>query len=124
MRGGSGAGPDHDGTSAVHTHMTNTRLTDPEVLEFRYPVLLERFRIRAGSGGAGRWRGGDGVERVIVFRKDMRASLLTNRRRVCPFGLDGGAPGACGENFLRRRDGTMERLPSCITVDVKAGEAI
>ena len=122
--GGAGAGPGWDGESAVHTHMTNTRLTDPEVLEFRYPVLLERFRIRSGSGGAGRWRGGDGVERVIVFRRDMRASLLTNRRRVCPFGLEGGEPGLCGENILRRRDGREERLPACVTLDVKAGEAI
>jgi 5-oxoprolinase (ATP-hydrolysing) len=122
--GGAGAGPGWHGESAVHTHMTNTRLTDPEVLEFRYPVLLERFAVRRGSGGRGRWRGGEGVERVIVFRKDMRASLLTNRRRICPFGLAGGAPGACGENLHRRRDGTLQRLPSCVTMDVRAGEAI
>ncbi len=122
--GGAGAGPGWDGESAVHTHMTNTRLTDPEVLEFRYPVLLETFRIREGSGGAGRWRGGDGVERIIVFREDMRASLLTNRRRVCPFGLEGGAAGACGENILRRANGSEEKLSSCATVNVRAGDAI
>ncbi len=122
--GGAGAGPGWDGESAVHTHMTNTRLTDPEVLEFRYPVLLETFRIRKGSGGEGRWRGGDGVERVILFREDMRASLLTNRRKVCPFGLEGGNAGACGENILRRADGRVERLESCTTVDVQAGDAI
>ena len=122
--GGAGAGPDWDGESAIHTHMTNTRLTDPEVLELRYPVLLESFRVRTGSGGAGRYRGGDGVERVIVFRKDMQASLLTNRRRVCPFGLEGGEAGQCGENAIRRAGGREEPLPSCVTLPVKAGEAI
>jgi len=122
--GGAGAGKGWHGESAIHTHMTNTRLTDPEVLEFRYPVLLERFAVRRGSGGAGRWRGGDGVERVVQFREDMTVSLLTNRRRVAPFGLDGGGDAARGENILRRRDGTEERLASACTVRVKAGEAI
>jgi len=122
--GGAGAGPNWDGESAIHTHMTNTRLTDPEVLEFRYPVLLESFCVRKGSGGAGRFHGGDGVERTIVFRKPMQASLLTNRRCVCPFGLEGGQPGACGQNAIRREDGTEETLPSCVTLPVKSGEAI
>ncbi len=122
--GGAGAGPGWDGESAVHTHMTNTRLTDPEVLEFRFPVLLERFAVRRGSGGEGRWRGGDGVERVIVFRRDMEASLLTNRRKVCPFGLEGGGSAKCGENVLRHADGSEEVLPSCITLPVKRGDAI
>ena len=122
--GGAGAGPGWHGQSAIHTHMTNTRLTDPEVLEVRYPVLVERFAIRRGSGGAGRFHGGDGVERVIVFRKDMRASLLTNRRKTAPFGLAGGESGKRGQNILRRRDGREEVLPSCVSLDVKAGEAI
>ncbi len=90
--GGSGAGPGFDGTSAVQTHMTNSRLTDPEVLEWRYPVLVESFAIRNGSGGDGRWKGGDGVVRRIRFLEPMTASILSNRRRVQPFGLKGGGP--------------------------------
>ena len=85
--GGAGAGPAFDGASAVHTHMTNSRLTDPEVLEQRYPVRVRRFAIRRGSGGAGRWRGGDGVVREIEFLEPMQAAILSNRRRVPPFGL-------------------------------------
>ena len=103
--GGSGAGPDHDGTSAVHTHMTNTRLTDPEILEFRYPVILESFSVRRGSGGKGRFKGGDGTLRTVVFREKMDVSLLTGHRRVPPFGLAGGEPGEVGENWCRRADG-------------------
>ncbi len=122
--GGAGAGDGWHGESAIHTHMTNTRLTDPEVLEFRYPVLLERFAVRRGSGGAGKWRGGDGVERVVQFREDMTVSLLTNRRQVAPFGLNGGGDAAPGENLLRRADGTMERLPSACTVRARRGDAI
>ena len=101
--GGAGAGPGFDGASAVHTHMTNSRLTDPEVLEQRYPVRVRRFAIRRGSGGAGRWRGGDGVVREIEFLEPMQAAILSNRRRVAPFGLAGGAPGACGRNYVRPR---------------------
>ncbi|HSK38684.1 MAG TPA: hydantoinase B/oxoprolinase family protein, partial [Arenibaculum sp.] len=108
--GGSGAGPDFDGTSAVHTHMTNSRLTDPEVLEWRFPVLLESFRIRKGSGGAGRWRGGDGTVRRLRFREAMTAAILANRRRVPPFGLAGGAPGALGRAWVERADGTTREL--------------
>ncbi len=122
--GGAGAGPGWHGESAIHTHMTNTRLTDPEVLEFRYPVLVERFAIRAGSGGAGRWRGGEGVERIIRFREPMTVGLLTNRRRTRPFGLAGGGDAAPGENWLRRADGTLHELPSAITLDVDIGDAI
>ncbi|HHN67550.1 MAG TPA: 5-oxoprolinase, partial [Thermopetrobacter sp.] len=122
--GGAGAGRGFHGADAVHTHMTNTRLTDVEVLELRYPVRLERFAIRRGSGGTGRWHGGDGVERVLVFDAPMRVSILSNRRRICPFGLAGGGPGACGENVLRRADGTEKRLASCVTLDVAAGDAI
>ena len=94
--GGTGAGPGFDGTSAIQTHMTNTRMTDPEVLELRYPVRLERFDIRRGSGGAGKWRGGDGAIRRIRFLEPMTAVIVSSRRNVAPFGLEGGADGAVG----------------------------
>ena len=111
--GGAGAGPDFDGTSAVHTHMTNSRLTDPEVLEWRYPVLLEGHRIDRGSGGAGRHRGGDGTIRRVRFLEAMSAALLSNHRIVAPFGLEGGAPGAVGRQWIERAEGTTEPLPGC-----------
>jgi 5-oxoprolinase (ATP-hydrolysing) len=120
--GGSGAGPDHHGTSAVHTHMTNTRLTDPEILETRFPVLVEEFSIRSGSGGAGRFCGGDGVVRKIRFRESMNASLLSNRRRVAPFGLEGGGPALPGRNWVSRADGTMEHFGATATVVMQAGD--
>jgi 5-oxoprolinase (ATP-hydrolysing) len=115
--GGSGAGPGFEGTSAVQTHMTNSRLTDPEVLEWRFPVLVESFAIRSGSGGAGRWRGGDGVVRRIRFLEPMTASILSNRRRVPPFGLEGGSPAATGRNYVERADGTIEQLPARLGSD-------
>ncbi|TWA94925.1 5-oxoprolinase (ATP-hydrolysing) [Azospirillum brasilense] len=108
--GGSGAGPGFDGTDAVHTHMTNSRLTDPEVLEWRFPVLLDSFRIRRESGGAGRWRGGDGVVRRLKFLEPMTAAILSNHRRVPPFGLKGGAPGQIGRTWVQRTDGSVEEL--------------
>src|SRR5439155_14996703 len=108
--GGSGAGPGFDGTSAVHTHMTNTRLTDPEVLEFRYPVILEKFEIRRGSGGKGKWTGGDGVTSVIRFLEPMDLSFLHGHRRIPPYGLNGGEPGLRGESLVRRANGKVERL--------------
>ncbi|MCW2237728.1 hydantoinase B/oxoprolinase family protein [Azospirillum canadense] len=108
--GGSGAGPGFDGTDAVHTHMTNSRLTDPEVLEWRFPVLLDSFRIRRGSGGAGRWRGGDGVVRRLKFLEPMTAAILSNHRRIPPFGLKGGAPGQIGRTWVQRTDGSVEEL--------------
>ncbi|MDH7638988.1 hydantoinase B/oxoprolinase family protein [Sphingomonas sp. MAHUQ-71] len=120
--GGAGAGPDFDGTSAVHTHMTNSRITDPEVLEWRYPVLLEAFAVRHGSGGAGRHRGGDGVHRRIRFREAMTATILSNRRRVPPFGLDGGDPGQPGRNSVRRADGVIEQIGSTQSVEMAAGD--
>ena len=110
--GGAGAGPDFDGTTAVHTHMTNSRLTDPEVLEWRFPVLLESFAIRPDSGGAGRQRGGDGTVRRLRFLEPMNAAILSNRRRVAPYGLDGGAPGRTGRNHVERTDGRVEELAS------------
>jgi 5-oxoprolinase (ATP-hydrolysing) len=120
--GGAGAGPGFAGASAVHTHMTNSRLTDPEVLEQRYPVRIVRFAIRRGSGGAGRWRGGDGVVREIEFLAPMQAAILSNRRRVAPHGLAGGSPGTCGRNYVRRNDGRIEELPATAAVELAAGD--
>jgi 5-oxoprolinase (ATP-hydrolysing) len=102
--------------------MTNSRLTDPEVLEWRYPVLVERFAIRRGSGGAGRWRGGDGVVRRIRFLEPMTASILSNRRRVPPFGLAGGRAGAVGRNYAVRTDGRVEELPACASTQMDVGD--
>ena len=121
---GSPAGPGFDGTDAVHTHMTNTRLTDPEVLEFRYPALLEDFHIRPESGGRGRWRAGNGIRRTIRFLEKMECTILSGHRRVPPFGLAGGQAGQIGENWVRRRDGRMERLQGCDETTIDAGEAI
>src|SRR6185295_7940050 len=121
---GSPAGPGFDGTDAVHTHMTNTRLTDPEVLEFRFPVLLEDFHIREGSGGRGRWNAGDGVLRTIRFLERMECTILSGHRRVHPFGLNGGGAGQVGENSVRRQDGRVEKLQGCEATELKAGEAI
>ncbi|GGL41008.1 MULTISPECIES: hydantoinase B/oxoprolinase family protein [Caulobacter] len=122
--GGAGAGPDFDGADAVQTHMTNSRLTDPEVLESRYPVLVEAFSIRRGSGGAGARRGGDGVVRRIGFREPMTATLLSNRRRVAPFGLAGGGPGALGAARVEREDGSVQVLGATDAVEVAAGDSI
>ncbi len=122
--GGAGAGPGFDGASAVHTHMTNTRITDPEILERRYPVRLERFSIRAGSGGDGAFRGGNGVERVIRFLSSQRVSLLTQRRTSGPPGLDGGKPGACGEQHLTREDGTNVALRPVVGFDAQPGDVL
>ncbi|MGB2322664.1 MAG: hydantoinase B/oxoprolinase family protein, partial [Candidatus Puniceispirillaceae bacterium] len=108
--GGSGAGPDFDGCDAVHTHMTNSRLTDPEVLEWRYPVLLESFEIRDGSGGAGRHHGGNGVRRRTRFLEAMEAVILANHRIVPPYGMAGGDEGAVGRNWVERTDGSVEEL--------------
>ena len=121
---GSPAGPGFDGTDAVHTHMTNTRLTDPEILEFRYPVVLEDFHIRKGSGGRGRWNAGDGIRRTIRFLEKMECTLLSGHRRVPPFGLAGGGDGQIGENSVRRKDGHVEKLKGCNSTTIDAGEAI
>jgi 5-oxoprolinase (ATP-hydrolysing) len=121
---GSPAGPGFDGTDAVHTHMTNTRLTDPEVLEFRYPVLLEDFHIREHSGGRGQWRAGDGVRRTIRFLEAMECTILSGHRRVPPFGLAGGQSGQIGENWARRAAGQIERLQGCDAVLLEANDAI
>ncbi len=121
---GSPAGPGFHGTDAVHTHMTNTRLTDPEVLELRYPVVLEDFHIRKGSGGRGKWHAGDGVRRTIRFLEKMDCTILSGHRRVRPFGLAGGEPGQVGENRVRRNDGRFEKLQGCDATVIDAGEAI
>jgi len=121
---GSPAGPGFNGTDAVHTHMTNTRLTDPEVLEFRFPVLLEDFHIRKGSGGRGKWHAGDGVRRTIRFLERMECTILSGHRLLRPFGLAGGEPGQVGENWVRRKDGRMEKLQGCDATVLEACEAI
>ena len=109
--GGVGAGPGFDGASAVQTHMTNTRMTDPEILEMRYPVRLEEFAIRRGSGGAGQWRGGDGSRRRIRFLRPMEAVVVASRRTVAPHGLHGGADGAPGRQWVERADGSRTEMP-------------
>ena len=108
----------------MQTHMTNSRLTDPEVLELRYPVLLERFEIRRGSGGNGRWRAGDGTLRVIRFLQRMECAILSGFRRMRPFGTKGGEPGKPGANAVRRNDGRFETLEGCAQVTLDPGEAI
>jgi 5-oxoprolinase (ATP-hydrolysing) len=122
--GGAGAGRGFDGASAVHTHMTNSRLTDPEILELRYPVLIDSFSIRRGSGGNGRWRGGDGVVRRIRFREAMIAAILANSRKVAPFGMEGGQPGQVGRTTIVRAGGQVEELGSCAKVEVEPGDSI
>jgi 5-oxoprolinase (ATP-hydrolysing) len=121
---GSPAGPGFPGTDAVHTHMTNTRLTDPEILEFRYPVVLEDFHIRKGSGGRGQWSAGDGVIRTIRFLEKMECTILSGHRRIRPFGLAGGEDGEVGINSVRRNDGSVERLQGADATVIDAGEAV
>jgi 5-oxoprolinase (ATP-hydrolysing) len=120
--GGSGAGPDHDGTSAVQTHMTNSRLTDPEILETRLPVRLDSFAIRRGSGGAGLHRGGDGVERRVTFLEPMRANMLANRRRIPPRGICGGGDALAGRNWVERTDGSCEELGATASAQMQPGD--
>jgi 5-oxoprolinase (ATP-hydrolysing) len=123
IAGGSGAGPDHDGTDAVQTHMTNSRLTDPEILESRLPVRVDTFAIRRGSGGAGKHCGGDGVVRRVTFLEPMQAQILANRRRVAPRGLCEGKDAAPGRNRVERADGSIEELPATATVSMAPGDA-
>jgi len=132
ISGGSGAGGvldqqgrlagGFDGTSVVQTHMTNSRLTDPEVLEFRFPVRLESYEIRKGSGGQGRWCGGDGGVRRVRFLEDMTASILSNGRKVPAFGMAGGQPGALGINLVLRADGAVEELEHIGSAQMKPGD--
>jgi 5-oxoprolinase (ATP-hydrolysing) len=120
--GGTGAGPDHPGTSAVHSHMTNTRMTDPEVVEWRFPVRIESFAIRHGSGGQGRFCGGDGVTRKIRFLEPMTATILSSHRETVPYGLAGGGPGKRGENSVLHPDGTITCLKGNDEVSLSAGD--
>ena len=122
ISGGSGAGPGFDGTSVVQTNMTNSRLTDPEILEFRFPVRLESYGIRHGSGGAGKWRGGDGGVRKVRFLEPMTAAILSNNRIHAPFGMAGGEPGALGRNTVLRADGGVEQLGHIGKVDMRPGD--
>lgn len=123
VAGGSGAGPNFHGRSGVHTHMTNTRITDPEVLEKRYPVVLEQFHLKEGTGGRGRFKGGDGILRKILFRKDITLSVLTERRVFAPYGLEGGEDGKKGLNLLIRKNARIINLGSKNSVDVFPGDA-
>jgi|KBSMisStaDraftv2_1062788.scaffolds.fasta_scaffold25929_3 5-oxoprolinase (ATP-hydrolysing) len=122
ISGGSGAGPDFDGTSVVQTHMTNSRLTDPEVLEFRFPVRLDGYEVRVGSGGAGRHRGGDGGVRRVRFLEAMTASILSNGRHRGAFGAAGGEPGRPGVNRVERQDGRIEQLDHIGSVEMEPGD--
>ena len=122
VSGGAGAGEGFDGTDVVQTNMTNSRLTDPEILEFRFPVRLDSYAIRAGSGGAGRWHGGNGAVRRVRFLEPMTAAILSNNRIVPPFGMAGGAPGALGVNYVVRADGTVERLGHIGKVQMGIGD--
>jgi 5-oxoprolinase (ATP-hydrolysing) len=122
IAGGSGAGPDHDGTDAVQTHMTNSRLTDPEILETRLPVRLDRFAIRRESGGQGRHKGGDGVIREVTFLEPMRANILANRRRIAPVGLAGGGDALPGRNWVERADGSREVLAATGSAQMQPGD--
>ena len=121
---GAPAGEGFDGADGVHTHMTNSRLTDPEILETRFPVVLEDFHIRPNSGGRGRWHAGNGTSRTIRFREAMDCAILSGHRRVRPFGLMGGEPGEAGRNLVRRKDGRIEELGGCDQTLIEAGEAI
>jgi len=124
VAGGGGAGEGFAGSVGLQSHMTNSRLTDPEVLESRYPVRLESFAVRSGSGGQGRWPGGDGLERTIRFLEPMRVSLISGSRQVPPSGLNGGASGACGVNLRLDSDGVAHPLPGAVQLELQAGEAI
>jgi 5-oxoprolinase (ATP-hydrolysing) len=121
---GAPAGPGFDGVDGVHTHMTNSRLTDPEILEIRFPVLLEDFHIRKASGGKGQWCAGDGTRRTVRFLEKMDCALLSGHRRVPPYGIKGGEPGELGQNSVRRLDGTIEEIEGCDQIVLEAGEAI
>ena len=120
--GGTGAGPNFHGTSAVQTHMTNTRSTDPEILEARFPVRLEEYSIRKNSGGKGKYNGGNGVTRKLRFLEPMTVTTLCSHRRVKPFGVDGGEPGQCGKEWLEKEDGGFIELEGNDSCEVKVND--
>ncbi|UGX88484.1 hydantoinase B/oxoprolinase family protein [Phyllobacterium meliloti] len=120
---GAPAGPGYNGADAIHTHMTNSRLTDPEILETRFPVVLEDFHIRPNSGGKGKWSAGNGTKRTIRAQEKLDFAILSGHRRVAPFGLKGGEPGQTGTNAVRRKDGRVEELQGCAHTVLEAGEA-
>ncbi len=120
--GGTGAGASHHGTDAVHTHMTNSRLTDPEVLEWRFPVRVESFEIRQGSGGRGRFNGGDGVIRKIRFEEAVSANVISGHRQVPPYGLAGGEPAQVGFNRVEHADSRITELAGSDSIDLEAGD--
>lgn len=122
--GGAGASAEHSGADAVQTHMTNSRMTDPEILEARFPVLVREFSVRRGSGGAGLARGGDGVVRKLEFREAMRAAILSNHRKIEPFGLAGGSAGDVGRNRIVRHDGSVEEFGAIVATDVQTGDVL
>jgi 5-oxoprolinase (ATP-hydrolysing) len=122
--GGAGAGLYFAGADAVQTHMTNTRITDPEVLESRHPILLREFSIRKNSGGDGKYRGGNGVIRKLEFRQSMSAAVLSNHREVAPFGLNGGKPGQTGQNRIKRIDGTEEVHGGALATEMETGDVL
>lgn len=123
VAGGSGAGPTWHGIGGVHTHMTNTRITDPEILENRYPIILNKFCLRSdGSGGHGRFNGGEGVERELLFRKPVTLSVLTERRVLQPYGMAGGTAAKCGLNLLHKADGRIIYLGSKTAINVETGD--
>ncbi len=121
---GSPAGPGFKGTDGVHVHMTNSRLTDPEVLEFRFPVLLEDFHIRKGSGGKGKWSAGDGTKRTLRFLEKMDCAILGSHRTIEPKGMEGGENGELGRTEVRRLDGTVQPLKGCDQTILEPGEAV
>ena len=122
--GGTGAGQGFDGADAVHQHMTNTRITDPELLEFRYPVLLNRFEIRKDSGGKGEWKGGEGTEREILFRENLEINILSQHRKAEPYGMNGGGSGKIGEQMILRRDGRIEKMKGMDSAQVNSGDRL
>jgi 5-oxoprolinase (ATP-hydrolysing) len=122
--GGTGAGLTFNGESGVHHHMTNTRITDPEIIEWRYPVRIEEFSIRRGSGGQGRFTGGDGVRRVLRFKDRVDISILSQHRKQVPYGILGGEPGAKGSQWIQRSNGNKEQLMGIDQATLQAGDAL
>ncbi|HEY5823772.1 MAG TPA: hydantoinase B/oxoprolinase family protein, partial [Cyclobacteriaceae bacterium] len=122
--GGTGAGKDFSGTDAVHQHMTNTRITDPEILELRYPVRLERFEIRKGSGGKGKWNGGDGIIREIVAREDLEINILSQHRKEKPYGLKGGSEGKTGNQYILTKGKRKLKLKGMDSATLQTGDRL